>query len=412
MTQINSNNKGGFKPGPFEYHEEIEVEIFSLTNMGQGVARTDDNWVILVPFCLPGEKVVARIYRNQKNYSEADLLRVISSSPERVPPECNLFGKCGGCQYQHLNYSEQLRWKKKQVEELLLHMADITFEVDEVTPSPDKYSYRTKLTPHFNKPKEGKVGPIGFQQTGRRSLIDVDECPIAHQIINNNLENIRKEVTQNADSYKRGSTLLIRVDANGKIHTEPDSIAIEKVEALEFHFPAGSFFQNNASILEDFTRHVRSEAESSERKYLIDAYCGAGLFSLTAASAFEKVIGIEVSVHSIKWAQFNAKINNISNTTFFAGKVEKLFTDVDVNGSETAVVIDPPRKGCSEDFLNQLFEFSPNTVIYVSCNPSTQMRDLKLFLKSGFQLKRVMPFDLFPQTKHLECVMTLSRDSS
>ena len=412
MTQINSNNKGGFKPGPFEYHEEIEVEISSLTNMGQGVARTDDNWVILIPFCLPGEKVVARIYRNQKNYSEADLLRVISPSPERVSPECNLFGKCGGCQYQHLNYSEQLRWKKKQVEELLLHMADITFEVDEVTPSPDKYSYRTKLTPHFNKPKEGKVGPIGFQQTGRKSLIDVDECPIAHQIINNNLENIRKEVTQNADSYKRGSTLLIRVDTNGKIHTKPESIAIEKVGALEFHFPAGSFFQNNASILEDFTRYVRSEAESSERKYLIDAYCGAGLFSLTAASAFEKVIGIEVSVHSIKWAQFNAKINNISNTTFFAGKVEKLFTNVDVNGSKTAVVIDPPRKGCSEDFLNQLFEFSPNTVIYVSCNPSTQMRDLKLFLKSGFQLKRVMPFDLFPQTKHLECVMTLSRDSS
>ena len=114
MTQINSNNKGGFKPGPFEYHEEIEVEIFSLTNMGQGVARTDDNWVILIPFCLPGEKVVARIYRNQKNYSEADLLRVISPSPERVSPECNLFGKCGGCQYQHLNYSEQLRWKKSK----------------------------------------------------------------------------------------------------------------------------------------------------------------------------------------------------------------------------------------------------------------------------------------------------------
>ena len=411
MTQNNPKKKTGFKPGPFEYHEEIEVEISSLTNMGQGIARTDKNWVILVPFCVPGEKVVARIYSNKKNYSEADLLKVISPSPERVNPECKIFGSCGGCQYQHIKYPEQLRWKKMQVEELLLHMAGITCKVDEVTQSPQQYSYRTKLTPHFNKPKDGVIGSIGFQQPGRRSLVDVEACPIAHQTINDNLKNIRKEVTENSSTYKRGSTLLIRVDSNGQIHTEPDSIAVEKVGALEFHFPAGSFFQNNASILEDFTNYVKSEAKSSGPKHLVDAYCGAGLFSLTSASEFESVIGIEVSVHSIKWAKFNAKINQISNASFLAGKVEDLFKGVDVTGDETTIVIDPPRKGCSEDFLDQLFAFSPDTVIYVSCNPATQMRDLKLFLKSGFQLKRVMPFDLFPQTKHLECVMTLSRNN-
>jgi 23S rRNA (uracil1939-C5)-methyltransferase/tRNA (uracil-5-)-methyltransferase len=411
MTQNNPKKKNGFKPGPFEYHEEIEVEISSLTNMGQGIARTDKNWVILVPFCVPGEKVVARIYSNKKNYSEADLLKVISPSPERVNPECKIFGSCGGCQYQHIKYPEQLRWKKMQVEELLLHMAGITCKVDEVTQSPQQYSYRTKLTPHFNKPKDGVIGSIGFQQPGRKSLVDVEACPIAHQTINDNLKNIRKEVTENSSTYKRGSTLLIRVDSNGQIHTEPDSIAVEKVGPMEFHFPAGSFFQNNASILEDFTNYVKSEAKSSGQKHLVDAYCGAGLFSLTSASEFESVIGIEVSVHSIKWAKFNAKINQISNASFLAGKVEDLFKGVDVTGDETTIVIDPPRKGCSEDFLDQLSVFSPDTVIYVSCNPATQMRDLKLFLKSGFQLKRVMPFDLFPQTKHLECVMTLSRNN-
>ncbi|HIG82675.1 MAG: class I SAM-dependent RNA methyltransferase [Verrucomicrobiales bacterium] len=411
MTQNNPKKKNRFKPGPFEYHEEIEVEISSLTNMGQGIARTDKNWVILVPFCVPGEKVVARIYSNQKNYSEADLLKVISPSPERVHPECKIFGSCGGCQYQHIKYPEQLRWKKIQVEELLLHMAGITCKVDEVTQSPQQYSYRTKLTPHFNKPKDGVIGSIGFQQPGRRSLVDVEVCPIAHQTINDNLKNIRKEVTENSNTYKRGSTLLIRVDSNGQIHTKPDSIAVEKVGPMEFHFPAGSFFQNNASILEDFTNYVKSEAKSSGQKHLVDAYCGAGLFSLTSASEFKSVIGIEVSVHSIKWAKFNAKINQISNASFLAGKVEDLFKGVDVTGDETTIVIDPPRKGCSKDFLDQLFAFSPDTVIYVSCNPATQMRDLKLFLKSGFQLKRVMPFDLFPQTKHLECVMTLSRNN-
>ncbi|MEE2808964.1 MAG: class I SAM-dependent RNA methyltransferase [Verrucomicrobiota bacterium] len=411
MSQNSPRKRNGFKSGPFEYHEELEVEITSLTNMGQGVARTDNNWVVLVPFCVPGEKVIARIYRNQKNYSEADLVEVLSPSSERVLPECKLFGSCGGCQYQHLNYSEQLKWKKKQVEELLLHMAGITFKVDEVTQSPKKYSYRTKLTPHFNKPKDGKIGPIGFQQPGRRSLVDVESCPIAHQAINENLKNIRSKVIQNSLTYKRGSTLLIRVDSNDKIHTEPDSIAIEKVGDLEFHFPAGSFFQNNASILEDFTNYVKMEAKSSNQQYLVDAYCGAGLFSLTAATEFEKVIGIEVSVHSIKWAKYNSTLNKISNASFLAGKVEDLFKNVAVTGNETTVVIDPPRKGCSEDFLDQLFAFSPNTVIYVSCNPATQMRDLKLFMKSGFHLERVMPFDLFPQTKHLECVMTLSKNS-
>ena len=412
MSQNIPKNRNGFKSGPFEYHEEIRVEITGLTNMGQGVARTDDNWVVLVPFCVPGETVIARIYRNQKNYSEADLVEVLLPSPERVKPKCKIFGSCGGCQYQHLKYSEQLKWKKKQVEELLVHMAGITFSVDEVTQSPKKYSYRTKLTPHFNKPKNGTVGPIGFQQHGRRSLVDVDNCPIAHETINDNLNQIRGTVIDNPSNYKRGSTLLIRVDSNNKIHTEPDSIAVEKVGALEFHFPAGSFFQNNGSILEDFTSYVREEAKSYRQKFLVDAYCGAGLFALTASPEFEKVIGIEVSVHSIRWAKYNAELNKISNASFLAGKVEDLFKNVDIEGNDTTVVIDPPRKGCSEDFLNQLFVFSPVTVIYVSCNPATQMRDLKLFLKSGYHLKRVMPFDLFPQTKHLECVMTLSKDSS
>ena len=412
MSQNRPRNRNGFKAGPFEYHEEIRVEISGLTNMGQGVARTTNNWVVLVPFCVPGETVIARIYRNQKNYSEADLVEVLSPSSERVKPKCKIFGSCGGCQYQHLKYSEQLKWKKKQVEELLIHMAGITFNVDEVTRSPKRYSYRTKLTPHFNKPKNGTVGPIGFQQPGRRSLVDVENCPIAHETINENLNEIRATVTDNLSNYKRGSTLLIRVDSNDKIHTEADSIAIEKVGDFEFHFPAGSFFQNNASILEDFTSYVRKEAKSYSQKYLVDAYCGAGLFALTASTEFEKVIGIEVSVHSIRWAKYNAELNKISNAYFFAGKVEDLFKNVDVAGNETTVVIDPPRKGCSEDFLNQLFVFSPDTVIYVSCNPATQMRDLKLFLESGYHLKRVMPFDLFPQTKHLECVMTLSKKPS
>ena len=411
MPQLSDKQPRGFRPDPFRYHEEIELEISTLTNMGHGLARTNDNWVVLVPYCLPGETVKARVYRNHQNFSEADLLEVKTPSPHRVNPQCKLFGSCGGCQYQHIEYQEQLKWKKRQVEELLKHMIGIDTEVDPVIPSPLEYHYRTKITPHFDRPKEGNVGPIGFQRPGRRSLIDIKICPIAQSAINSHLPILRSQVNKRSHSFKKGATLLLRSDINGTIHTDPASIVTDQVGQIRFRFPAGCFFQNNSSILEDFTSHVRREAKSSGTKYLVDAYCGVGLFSLTSAPSFEKVIGIEISEASIHWAKCNAKLNNIENAYFLPGRVEDLFEKVGVKGNDTVVVIDPPRKGCSEQFLRQLFEFSPRSVVYVSCNPATQMRDLDLFQRAGFKLNRVQPFDLFPQTKHLECVITLAQQS-
>ena len=169
------------------------------------------------------------------------------------------------------------------------------------------------------------------------------------------------------------------------------------------------FFQNNPSILTKFTAHVRELAAAENSEYLVDAYCGAGLFSLTAASGFKKVTGIEISEESIHWAKKNAATNNIRNVDFIKGKVEEFFKAIIFDASKTAVVVDPPRKGCSKDFLSQLFKFSPKNVVYVSCNPSTQLRDLILFQQAGYQLSQVQPFDLFPQTKHLECVMSLTK---
>ena len=135
----------------------------------------------MVPFCLPGERVQARIFRNHKNYSEADLVQVLTPSPHRVSPPCPVFGQCGGCQYQHFTYSEQLAWKRRQVAELLEHMAGITFPVDPVVPSPREYGYRSKITPHFDV--RGPIAtdfPIGFLKQGSRfSLVDVPRCEIA-----------------------------------------------------------------------------------------------------------------------------------------------------------------------------------------------------------------------------------------
>jgi tRNA/tmRNA/rRNA uracil-C5-methylase (TrmA/RlmC/RlmD family) len=142
----------------------------------------------------------------------------------------------------------------------------------------------------------------------------------------------------------------------------------------------------------------------------VDAYCGSGLFALACARAFERVVGVEVSESSVAFARENAAANGITNASFSAGDASSIFSGLGFPGDDTAVVIDPPRKGCDEAFLRQLFEFRPRAVVYVSCDPATQMRDLKGFLAAGYGVTAVQPFDLFPQTRHLECVITLSRD--
>ncbi len=402
----------GFRAFPFDYHEEIELKIDTLTNMGKGLGRTHDGWVVFVPFCLPDERVLARIYRNDKNFSEADLVKVIKESPERITPHCELFGQCGGCQYQNLSYKSQLKWKRRQLSELIRHMVGMEFPVAQVTPSPIEYGYRSKITPHFDKPRNNTIEAIGFQRAGRRKLIDVEQCAIAHPAINDHLTEVRDTIRQSSSSYKKGSTILLRADDNNTVHTKPGSIAVDRVDGIEFQYPAGSFFQNNPSILEAFTNHVKLAASAGEATHMIDAYCGAGLFALTAASKFKEAIGIEVSEESVYWARKNAEINSIANVRFITGKVEEFFAEISFPGKETAVVIDPPRKGCSHDFLSQLFTLSARTVIYVSCNPSTQLRDLLQFQQAGYELMEVQPFDLFPQTKHLECVMTLNKSTT
>jgi len=427
-----------FNAYPFAYHAEVELEISTLTNRGHGLGRVElpeeealeeiesaecaDNggtpnkershlWVVMVPFTLPGERVRVRVFRNHKNYSEADLLKVLRASPHRVESRCALFGQCGGCQYQHLDYAEQLAWKRRQVEELLQHMAGIEHEVAPVIGSPKEFGYRSKITPHF------KVGrpAIGFLRQGTRfDVIDVPECAIATPEINARLGEVRERTRERLarGEYKRDATLLLRHASEGVV-TDYDAVITETVaqadvpESLKLRFLARDFFQNNPFILPAFTGYVRDQAAGSGARFLVDAYCGSGLFALSAASAFEQVAGVEISESSIRFAQENAAANRITNARFLAGDAAAIFAGLDFPPEDTAVIIDPPRRGCDEGFLKQLFAFGPRAVVYVSCDPATQMRDLRLFLEAGYALNAVQPFDLFPQTRHLECVITL-----
>jgi tRNA/tmRNA/rRNA uracil-C5-methylase (TrmA/RlmC/RlmD family) len=460
--------KRKFNDHPFAYHQEIELEITTLTNLGSGLGRvplppnktasaaepsvsteSQGGWVVMVPFTLPGERVRARVFRNHKNFSEADLVKVLTPSADRVAPPCPLFGRCGGCQYQHLGYAAQLEWKRRQVAELLQHMAGIEFSVAPVVASPREFHYRSKITPHFNPPRRfsgfGALGsgladpslpdtdippasenskpktqnleqpfPIGFLRQGTRfDIVDVPHCPIATEAINLRLGAVREAVHAKRDSYTRGATLLLR-EASGVVTTDYDAVITETVGELKLHFLARDFFQNNPFILPAFTRYVREQAAASGARLLVDAYCGSGLFALTAASAFERVAGVEISESSIRFARENAAANGIANATFLAADAAAIFATLGENfpAGDTAVIIDPPRKGCDEAFLQQLFAFGPRAVVFVSCDPATQMRDLKSFLAAGYELTAAQPFDLFPQTRHLECVLTLTRQPS
>lgn len=393
---------------PIPRQTEVELDIVTLTNMGQGLGRLD-GWVIMVPFALPGERVLVKVWRNHANFSEADLVRVLEPSPHRVEPRCPLFTRCGGCQYQTLAYAEQLVWKRRQVEELLRHMAGLECEVQPVIGSPREWNYRSKITPHFQAPRNGTIGDIGFLRAGRRmELVDVPECAIATGAINERLASLRTETRANAGRYKKGATLLLR-DTGTAVHTDPNAVAVERVANLEFEFLAGDFFQNNPFILESFAGYGVAEARRGGARFMVDAYCGSGLFALTAAAHFEQVAGVEIAATAVERATRNAARNGLTNCSFIAGHASQIFEGISFPAAETAVLIDPPRAGSDEEFLTQLFAWGPRTVVYVSCNPATQMRDLKLFLAAGWKVDRVQPFDLFPQTKHLECVVTLTR---
>lgn len=413
--------KPRFNDLPFSYHEAIELEISTLTNLGSGLGRFSrpgpegrviDNWVVMVPFTLPGERVRARVFRNHRNFSEADLLEVLVASPDRVAAPCPLYGRCGGCQYQHLAYPAQLEWKRRQVTELLEHMAGVAFPVAPVHGSPREWGYRSKITPHFAAPRDPAAPPpIGFLRQGTRfDILDVPRCAIATAAINERLTAVRAEVHARAaaGAYARGATLLLR-EASGEVTTDYDAAIVETVGDLRLRFLARDFFQNNPFILPAFTAYVREQAAASGARHLVDAYCGSGLFALTAASAFAEVTGIEISESSVAFARQNAAANGITNARFEAGDASRIFAGLRHDPADTVVVIDPPRKGCDEAFLTQLFAFGPQAVVYVSCDPATQMRDLRHFLDAGYILRAVQPFDLFPQTRHLECIITLER---
>ncbi|CAH2355104.1 tRNA (uracil(54)-C(5))-methyltransferase [[Candida] railenensis] len=461
---------------------ERDVEIVSLSSSGDGLAliphphTQEKKQIAIVPFGLPGDVVSIKVFKSHPTYVESDLLEVIKPSDFRDDSKinCKYFGKCSGCQFQSVDYEQQLIFKRQTIENAYKHLApqlsgtkDALPAVSATEPSPLQYSYRTKLTPHFNLPYKLPKGDypapmLGFGAKGRPtwrgdkakggdySVLDIEECSIGTEIINLGMKNERAVFHKDYKKYKKGATILLREDTKkegeeiisasrtpeGEISkveveldegavklvkscvTDPRQIVTEYVNGYTFEFSAGEFFQNNNSILPAVTNYVKENltipnSKEGEPNYLVDAYCGSGLFSITCSTGVSKVIGVEVSADSVKFAERNAKANNIENARFIHGKAEQIFGEIDTPASRTSVILDPPRKGCDDVFLNQLSEYNPRKVVYISCNVHSQARDVDWFINntkngSKYIVESIKGFDFFPQTHHVESIAVLT----
>lgn len=451
---------------------EIDVNISVLSSTGDGLAYKDGS-VIVVPYSVPGDIVTAKVYKNNpdQNYALADYVKVVKAGEHRTEtPGCGYFTKCAGCQFQHMPYAYQLLHKRTIVERAYQNFSNLPASavpaVRDTCGSPLTYGYRTKLTPHFDAPQGARqarrkgekpvweeVPPIGFMLKGTRKTMDIEDCPIGTDAVRAGNKRERKRVAENINQYQRGATLLLRENtvrvnkddpqavANDEdtiienrgdvVHrktciTDQKAISSEYIDDFRLDNPAGAFFQNNNSILPLVTQYIRENilgpdaSESSPIKNMIDAYCGSGFFTITLSSMFNQSVGIDISQQSIDFASKNASLNNLpkDSVRFIAGDANALFDAFDRSKfptDETAVVIDPPRKGCDEGFISQLMDYGPKRLCYVSCNVHTQARDVG-WLVGGlkqrpgmYEIESVRGFDFFPQTSHVEGVAFLRR---
>ncbi|MBW8863513.1 MAG: class I SAM-dependent RNA methyltransferase [Verrucomicrobia bacterium] len=376
-------------PVSLKIGDQISLTIHDLAFGGEGVGRIDE-FVVFVPFVITGETVEAQVIEVKKNFARAKLLRVITSSPERVTPECRYFTQCGGCQYQHVSYAEQLRVKHKQISDLFERVGKISPEkVAPVAPCPAPYHYRNRIMIRSQWNGPAKKLEIGFIRADNNFVQDIEECKIAEPSLNGQITHVR------ANPPPRGGLKVV-------LRVQPEN----------WEVPKDSFFQNNFFLLPKLVETVKDFLKDSGARHLIDLYCGVGFFGIEAAGAVESFVGVEYDQMAIKAARQNAASRKINNGEFVAAKSEDTLPSLlkKFPVDQTAVLLDPPRKGCWPSLLDLLRTTRPAQVIYVSCHPATMARDLNILCADGvFELARVQPLDMFPQTQHVECVADLRR---
>jgi tRNA/tmRNA/rRNA uracil-C5-methylase (TrmA/RlmC/RlmD family) len=363
---------------------KLTLTIGDIAFGGEGVARLGD-FVVFVPFVAMGEIVEAEVTELKKRFARAKLLRVVAPSPERVAPLCPHFGACGGCQYQHLAYPTQLRLKQKQIGDLFERIGRFDRGlIAPIVPCPEPYGYRNRIMirSQWDKFKQGLN--IGFIRADSRLVVDINECKIAEPALNEQIKHVRAQPPS-----RGGIKVVLRIPPRG------------------WEVPPDSFFQNNFFSLPGLVQVVRERLREGGAQYLLDVYCGVGFFSIELGDLVQSFVGVELDRLAVQAARRNASAHGRTNGQFVASAAEEVLPTLlsRFTAQATAVLLDPPRKGCQPAILQVLRRAQPAQIIYVSCHPATMARDLNVLCADGvFELAQVVPLDMFPHTQHVECV--------
>lgn len=377
---------------PFQVGQQLVLTIQDLAFGGEGVGRVH-GFVVFVPFTLVGEEVEVELTEVRRRFARARLLEVRQASPWRVAARCPYFGACGGCQYQHVAYSEQLRLKHKQIRDVLERLGGVAPEVVQpVLPCPQPYGYRNRVMIRSGWNKPAQRLDLGFLRHDNRFVVDIEACAIAEPAINEQLRQVRTHPPP-----KGGLKVVLRLAPEGWV------------------VPPDSFFQNNFHLLPQLVAVVRARLRAAGAQHLVDAYCGVGFFALELAGDVASFVGVELDAAAIAAARQNATARRVQNGEFVVGAAEQLLGALLARwpGEATAVILDPPRRGCLPTGLQALRDARPHQILYVSCHPATLARDLKLLCADdAYRVEAVQPLDMFPQTQHVECVVDVRESSA
>ena len=398
------------------------MQIEKLDYYGRGIGRIN-NKITFVENALKDEIVDIKILKESKKYNEAIVKSYNTKSKSRVTPKCKYYNICGGCNISHLKEEEQEFFKDSKINELLNRNLNIE-HLDKIEYN-KFYNYRNKIVLHIKEDK------LGLYKNKSNELIEIDECLLVDDKINNVIKILKKIIKKEKNlkkaTIKLGNTtnevmlilegkikdyseLLNKVDVliiNDKVVSKKDYI-ISIIGNKKYKISKNSFFQVNQVITEKIYNEIRSNIEKINPKNVLDLYCGTGTIGIYIADLVKNVIGIEVIKDAVLDANFNKELNNIDNISFILGKVEDKIKDIKDNID--LIIVDPPRSGLDKKVIPVINKLKAKNIIYVSCNPITLVRDLKL-LKDNYNIEYIKPYDMFPNTYHVESISVLERKS-
>lgn len=389
----------------------MKVKIVSMDHSGNGIAKID-NKVMFIPKCIPGDEVLIDIVKSHKNYDLGRVREVINKSDKRVSTLCPYYDKCGGCNISNLSYQEQLEYKKSKVINMFNKYLNVLIE-PKIIDSLKEYKYRNKITYHLG----GEIGLVDIDN----KIIPIDNCLLVSDKVNDLYNLIKKEDLSKVKGIQirecdnglmlmingfmnidRIKDLCLSISMNNKFII--NNLGYISIKDIKYRVSDRSFFQINSSNISRLYDVIIDYGNFKKEDRVIDLYCGVGSISLYVSRYVKSVLGIEIIEDAIKDACENAKLNNIDNISFICGDVSKLADDK-ISGD--VVIVDPPRSGLDKHTIDVLNNKKIEKIIYVSCDPMTLVRDIKLL--NNYELKDITLVDMFPQTYHVESVVLLQK---